>query len=85
MDQWTKNEKEKILMELEKRDLPFKKYRFSKNGTGLCLLGRGASAEVYETESRRNPQKKICSQGNRFREKHVIQKLSEPYGRSIKI
>lgn len=70
MDQWTKNEKEKILMELEKRDLPFKKYRFSKNGTGLCLLGRGASAEVYETESRRNPQKKFAVKVIGFREKH---------------
>ena len=57
MSSWTSEEKIKILLELDKRKLPFRRYTFSKNDSGLHLLGRGASAEVYGAETRNGRRK----------------------------
>jgi len=48
MDYWTNEDMEAILVQLNKQNLPFKKYEFSALGEGLSLLGSGASANVYE-------------------------------------
>lgn len=45
---WTNEDIEAILIQLNHQNLPFGKYEFSALGQGLCLLGKGASANVYE-------------------------------------
>lgn len=49
---WKNEEIEKILIQLDERSFPFKKYAFLNQEGRLKLLGRGASALVYEAESR---------------------------------
>ena len=53
---WTNDEIEKILVQLDNMGLPFDKYRLSKLGQGLKLLGTGSYANVYEAK-KRNPDK----------------------------
>ena len=48
MDYWTNEDIEAILEQLNRQNLPFKKYEFAALGEGLSLLGSGASANVYE-------------------------------------
>jgi len=53
MNLWTNEEIEKILITLDKMELPFKKYSIlQKNGT-IKTLGKGSSANVYEAFTRR--------------------------------
>lgn len=68
---WSKKEIEYILLQLEGLGQPFEAYRFSRNENGLCLLGKGGFACVYEVESRKNVQKKYALKVIGFGEKHV--------------
>ena len=49
---WTSEDIEQILIQLDAKELPFKKYSFKHLGEGLHLLGKGASANVYKAEDR---------------------------------
>lgn len=55
---WTSEDIEQILIQLDAINLPFAKYSFVRSGTGLTLLGKGASANVYRAY-RKNSKKKI--------------------------
>lgn len=50
---WTQNEIEKILIQLNEMQYPFKNYCFSGLGQGLDLLGNGAYAYVYQAYGRK--------------------------------
>ena len=49
---WTNEEIERILIQLDAMELPFKKYCFMSLGKGLKLLGVGSFANVYEAKAR---------------------------------
>ena len=49
---WTNEEIERILIQLDAMELPFKKYCFMSLGKGLKLLGAGSFANVYEAQAR---------------------------------
>ena len=49
---WTNEEIEKILIQLDAMELPFKKYCFMLWGKRLKLLGAGSFANVYEAKGR---------------------------------
>ena len=82
MSSWTSEEKIKILLELDKRKLPFRRYTFSKNDSGLHLLGRGASAEVYGAETRNGRRKNYAIKVIGFNENNGD---SEIFRKSVRI
>lgn len=68
---WTNEEIEKILIQLEEQDFPFKKYSFTKENGRLKLLGRGGFALVYEAESGNGGRHQYAIKVIGFGEKHV--------------
>ncbi len=57
---WTNEEINKVLLDLNKKELPFKKYSLLlKNGVPV-LLGKGGQALVYEICKRNNPYKRYA-------------------------
>ena len=79
---WTTEEMESILIQLNNRFLPFKKYCFSRNEKGLVILGIGGYANVYEMERNDNPREKYAVKVLGFGEKHVD---SEEFRKSVQI
>lgn len=54
MNNWTRTEIEKIMIQLDERQLPFWGYELVRSETGLELVGQGGFALVYEARSRRS-------------------------------
>lgn len=77
---WTTEEMESILIQLNNRFLPFKKYCFSQNEKGFVILGTGGYANVYEMERNDNPREKYAVKVLGFGEKHVD---SEEFRKSV--
>lgn len=75
MNIWTNEEIESILSQLNQRNLPFPKYRFTGLGEGLRLLGRGGFAMVYEAESVAKGRADYAIKVIGFGEKHVDSKF----------
>ncbi len=48
MSLWTNEDINRILTELDARELPFKKFSFNRSEGKLILLGKGGSANVYD-------------------------------------
>ena len=71
---WTKEEMESILIQLNNRFYPFKKYRFSNSENGLVLLGTGGQANVYEVERYDNPKQRNAVKVIGFGDTHVDSK-----------
>jgi len=71
MDFWTNTDIEAILIQLNNQRLPFEKYKFSALGEGMTLLGRGASANVYEALSRERGKHIYAIKVIGFSNKHV--------------
>lgn len=57
---WTKEEIENVLLQLNDRNYPFKKYRFSRDESGMVMLGSGGCSNVYEMENINDPAKKYA-------------------------
>ena len=58
---WTKEEIEKILIQLDEREYPSAKYRLSRRGQELELLGKGSTAYVYRGEIHSGLRSKACA------------------------
>lgn len=71
MNSWTNEDIEAIMVQLNKQNLPFKKYEFSLLGKGMKLLGSGASANVYEAVSKGKKIKEFAIKVIGFGSKHV--------------
>ncbi len=71
MDNWTAGDIEKIFMQLDDKNLPFKGVAFSKLGEGLSLLGCGNFANVYEAEKRNKKSRLYAVKVLGFGEKRV--------------
>lgn len=68
---WTSEEIEKILIQLNNKMLPFKKYCFTELGHGMRLLGTGGYATVYEAQTRDKEKSKYAIKVIGFGDKHV--------------
>jgi hypothetical protein len=68
---WTSEDIEAILRQLDDRGLPFPKYEFCTAGDRLVLLGRGASANVYEVKRRTRRGRKFAVKVIGFGSRHV--------------
>ncbi|MFI3176563.1 MAG: protein kinase [Eubacteriales bacterium] len=68
---WTSAEVEQILIELDAKKLPFKKYTFAKLGSGLSYLGRGGFSVVYEGKKRSQCKATYAIKVIGFGDKHV--------------
>ncbi len=68
---WTSAEVEQILIELDAKKLPFKKYKFAQLGSGLSYLGRGGFSVVYEGRKRSQSQATYAIKVIGFGDKHV--------------
>ena len=71
MNSWTNEDMEAIMVQLNMQNLPFRKYELSALGTGMTLLGSGASAKVYEAFSKKDKEKKFAIKVIGFGSKHV--------------
>ena len=71
MNYWTNEDIEAILAQLNKQNLPFKKYEFSALGEGLSLLGSGASANVYEAVTKDKKKTEAAIKVIGFGNRHV--------------
>ena len=54
MNLWTSEDISRILLQLDKQNLPFKKYELTVENGLAKLIGRGGSANVYEAHLRKN-------------------------------
>lgn len=68
---WTENEIEEILIQLEQRGLPFKRYKFTRSDGRLNILGHGGFAIVYEAESTSKRKEKYAIKVIGFGDKHI--------------
>lgn len=68
---WTREEIEKILIQLNNQMLPFKKYCFTEMGHGMKLLGTGGYASVYEAQTRDRVKSNYAIKVIGFKDKHV--------------
>ena len=68
---WTKEDIESIFLQLDNQMLPFKKYRFSKIGNGLVLLGKGGTSHVYQAEMRKSEKEEFAIKVMGFSGTHV--------------
>ena len=68
---WTNEEIEKILIQLDAMELPFKKYCFMLWGKRLKLLGAGSFANVYEAKGREEDKKDYAIKVIGFSQKKV--------------
>lgn len=70
MNNWTRTEIEKIMIQLDERQLPFWGYELVRSETGLELVGQGGFALVYEARSRRSKRHryviKVIGFGNQY-------------------
>ena len=73
---------EAILVQLNKQNLPFKKYAFSALGEGLSLLGSGASANVYEAVMKGKKREVAAIKVIGFGNRHVD---SEDFRHSVEV
>ncbi|MBQ8804191.1 MAG: protein kinase [Tyzzerella sp.] len=71
MYKWKTKDIEWILMQLEERKLPFKKYKFSGLGQGMNILGSGGYSRVYGAQSRITSSDKFAIKVIGFNDKHV--------------
>lgn len=71
MSLWTREEVEKVLIKLDEINGIFKGYCFTKDGDELNLLGMGASAHVYEAQSRNNVRKKYAIKVIGFKKQYL--------------
>lgn len=58
---WTREEIEKILIQLDEREALSAKYRLSRRGQEPELLGKGSTAYVYRGEIHSGPRSKACA------------------------
>ena len=82
MSYWTNEDIEAILVQLNKQNLPFKKYAFCALGNGLSLLGSGASANVYEAVTKDKKKTGAAIKVIGFGSKHVD---SEDFRYSVEV
>ena len=82
MNYWTNEDMEAILVQLNKQNLPFKKYAFSALGEGLSLLGSGASANVYEAVMKGKKREVAAIKVIGFGNRHVD---SEDFRHSVEV
>lgn len=68
---WTNEDIEAILVQLNQQNLPFKEYAFSALGEGLSLLGTGASANVYEAVTKDKKKTEAAIKVIGFGSRHV--------------
>ncbi len=68
---WTNEDIEAILRQLNDQALPFKKYVFSALDNGLHILGRGSTANVYKAETRDKHKEGYAIKVIGFGDKHV--------------
>lgn len=68
---WTRDEIEKILIQLDEKGFLFKKYSFTKKDKKLHLLGQGGFALVYEAESKSNTKEEYVIKVIGFGDKNV--------------
>ena len=68
---WTNEDVESIMVQLNKQNLPFKKYEFSALQEGMVLLGTGASAMVYEAASKEGKKSSVAIKVIGFGHRHV--------------
>lgn len=80
MNTWMREDIEAILIQLNKRNLPFRKYRFTALGDGLNLLGKGASANVYEAMTREKQRAEYAIKVIGFSDRHAD---SESFRKSV--
>ncbi len=71
MNLWTNEEIQRILIQLDHMNLPFKKYGFVMENNGLKLLGRGGSADVYEAKNRSSNKRKYAIKVIGFKEHNM--------------
>lgn len=71
MSDWTKQNIEEILKQLNSQNLPFSKYEFMMQDGHLLQLGKGASAKVFRAQSRNKKQKGYAIKVIGFNEKHI--------------
>jgi len=69
MNIWKKEDIEKILLQLNSRNMPFEKYSFLVENGKIKLLGRGGVGYVYEAVKKGSSKKKYAIKVNGFREK----------------
>ena len=75
---WTNDEIEKILVQLDNMRLPFEKYQLSKLGQGLELLGAGSYANVYEAKTRKGQKERFAMKIIGFSDRYVeVDKFEE--------
>lgn len=70
MNIWTREDIEKILLQLNALGLPFEQYPFVLENREMKLLGRGGIGYVYEAE-KKNRRKKYAIKVNGFKEKTI--------------
>lgn len=80
--EWTNEEIKEILLQLDKKEEPFRGYTFSDVGGELVLLGKGGSALVYEAVRRQKGEKKYAIKVIGFGDKRVD---SEEFTKSVEI
>lgn len=71
MNSWTTQEITKILIQLDERKMPFENYSFVREESGLNLLGRGGSADVYEAVKREKNDRDYAIKVIGFKKQHV--------------
>ncbi len=79
---WTSEDIEIILEQLNKQNLPFKKYSFASENGKYVLLGKGASANVYRAETREKHKMGYAIKVIGFSDKHVE---SESFRNSVDV
>jgi len=93
---WTHEEIEKILIQLDDKGMPFSQYAFCRKEKGLCLLGKGGYALVYEAENKSEQQAdyaiKVIGFGDKRIEKQAFEqsvetqmRLSANHGNIVKV
>lgn len=71
MNLWTREDISKILIQLDKMNLPFSKYALCQADGKLKLLGRGGSAEVFEAQTRASQKQKFAMKVIGFRKQNA--------------